>query len=90
VSWLTYGIGRAMVRLPFFSLVNLLAKRQVVPELLQREVTVNRVVAELEKLWQGPARETCLQGLDEVRAALGQPGASTRAAALVARFIQSN
>ncbi len=87
VSWLTYFVGRAMVKLPFFSLLNLLAKKQVVPELLQREVTVDRVVAELEKLWQGPARETCLRGLDEVRASLGESGASLTAARLVASFI---
>lgn len=90
VSWLTYLVGRAMVRLPFFSLVNLLAKRAVVPELLQREVTVERVVKELEALWQGPAREACLAGLDEVRAALGSPGASKRAAEIVARFTASS
>lgn len=87
VAWLTYFVGRAMVNLPFFSLINLLAKKQVVPELLQREVTVDRVVSELEALWQGPAREECLRGLDEVRETLGQPGASRTAAQLVASFI---
>ena len=88
VSWLTYFVGRAMVKLPFFSLLNLLAKKQVVPELLQREVNVERVVSELEKLWHGPAREVCLGGLDEVRTSLGQPGASRTAAKLVASFIE--
>ena len=88
VSWLTYAVGRAMVKLQHFSLINLLAKRVVVPELLQREVTVDRVVAELEKLWSGPAREACLQGLDEVREALGGAGASARAAKRVAEIIQ--
>ncbi len=90
VSWLTYFVGRAMVRLPFFSLVNLLAKRAVVPELLQREVTVERVVKELEALWAGPAREACLTGLDEVRVALGSPGASKRAAEIVAKLTASS
>lgn len=88
VSWLTYLVGRAMVRLPFFSLVNLLAARAVVPELLQGEVTAQRVGQALESLWQGPGREVCLQGLDEVRAALGTAGASARAAERVAHLVQ--
>ncbi len=70
VAPLTYWVGRAMVKLQHFSLVNLLAGRKVVPELLQAEVTVERVVEELEALWSGPAREACVAGLDEVRAAL--------------------
>jgi lipid-A-disaccharide synthase len=87
VSPLTYAVGRAMVRIPFFCLVNLLAQRQVVPELLQGDVTVPRVVEALEGLWAGPAREACLTGLDEVRASLGPPGAATRVAArLLARI----
>lgn len=87
VSPLTYAVGRAMVRIPFFCLVNLLAQRLVVPELLQGDVTVPRVVEALEGLWAGPAREACLAGLDEVRASLGPPGAATRVAArLLARI----
>lgn len=88
VSPLTYAVGRALVRIPFFSLVNLLAKRRVVPELLQGEVTVPRVVQELEQLWEGPAREACLAGLDEVRASLGPGGAARRVAERVATYFR--
>jgi lipid-A-disaccharide synthase len=87
VSALTYAVGRALVQIPFFSLVNLLAKRPVVPELLQGEVTVPRVVHELEQLWKGPAREACLAGLDDVRAALGPGGAAQRVAERVAKYL---
>jgi lipid-A-disaccharide synthase len=80
VSPLTYAVGKALVRIPFFCLVNLLAKRRVVPELLQGDVTVPRVVEALEPLWAGPEREACLSGLDEVRALLGPPGAAGRVA----------
>ncbi|MDX2010448.1 MAG: lipid-A-disaccharide synthase [Myxococcaceae bacterium] len=80
VSPLTYAVGKALVRIPFFCLVNLLAKRRVVPELLQGDVTVPRVVEALEPLWAGPEREACLAGLDEVRASLGPPGAAGRVA----------
>lgn len=84
VSPVTYAIGKALVRIPFFCLVNLLAKRKVVPELLQGDVTVPAVVDALESLWSGPARDACLTGLDEVRASLGPPGAAGRVAERVA------
>lgn len=87
VSPLTYAVGRALVRLPFFCLVNLLAKRKVVPELLQGDATVAKVTEALEPLWAGPAREACLAGLDEVRASLGAPGAAGRVAAKVAALL---
>lgn len=77
---LSYQVGKALVRIPFFSLLNLLANKRVVPELLQGDFTVERVLAELEPLWEGPAREACLSGLDEVRALLGAAGAAQRVA----------
>ncbi|MEW6431696.1 MAG: lipid-A-disaccharide synthase [Myxococcota bacterium] len=80
VNPLSYAVGKVLVKIPFFSLVNLLAGKRVVPELLQGEFTAERVVQQLEPLWDGPAREACLAGLDEVRAVLGPKGASERAA----------
>lgn len=80
VNPLSYAVGKVLVKIPFFSLVNLLAGKRVVPELLQADFTADRVVQELEPLWDGPARESCLAGLDEVRAVLGPTGASERAA----------
>ncbi len=87
VAPLTYWVGRAMVKVPFFSLPNLLANRAVVPELLQGEATAARVVSEVERLWSGPGEAACLEGLDEVRRTLGPPGAAARAAAEVASLI---
>jgi lipid-A-disaccharide synthase len=80
VSWLTYWVGRLLVRLPFFTLPNLLANKRVIPELLQGEVTPSRVAAEVEALWSGAGREALLGELGAVRAALGPGGASERAA----------
>ncbi len=75
--------ARSLVRIPFFCLVNLLVGRKVVPELLQSDMTVERIVDALEPLWSGPAREECLAGLDQLREKLGAPGASERAARAV-------
>lgn len=90
VSWLTYVVGRMLVKIDFFSLVNLLAGREVVPELLQREASAQRMAAELEALLgDGPAREKQLAGLREVRATLGEPGAPLRVAEEVAGVLGS-
>jgi lipid-A-disaccharide synthase len=88
LSWLSYLVGRLLVRLTWFSLVNLLVDRSVVPELLQGEATPERMAAELEAvLDEGPARQKQLAGLAEVRAALGAPGAPERVAHEVAEVL---
>lgn len=83
VNPLTYAIGRLMVRVEFFCLINLLANERLVPELLQGDMTSEKIMAELEGLWAGPKREAILSGLDRVRAMLGEGGASERAAQIV-------
>lgn len=87
VNGLSYAIGKLLVRVPFFCLVNLLAEKKVVPELLQGDMTVDRIVAELTPLWSGPAREACLAGLDLLRDKLGAPGASARVANAVIELL---
>jgi lipid-A-disaccharide synthase len=90
LSWLTYVVGRLFVRLAHFALVNLLAGRTVVPELLQREATGERMAAELERLLPGgPARAEQLRGLEEVRALLGEPGAPRRVAEEIVRIMST-
>ena len=51
-NWLTYQIGRRMVKLAHFSLPNLLAGRSMVPELLQHQVTPAALVAKMAPLLQ--------------------------------------
>ena len=86
VNALSYAVGKLLVRIPFFCLVNLLAQKKVVPELLQGDMTVERIVEALEPLWSGPAREECLAGLDSLREKLGPGGASERVAKEVLAF----
>jgi lipid-A-disaccharide synthase len=76
----SYLVGRALVKLEHFSLVNLLADRGLVPELLQGAFTPQAVADAARPLWEGPAREAQLTGLEALRAKLGGPGAASRAA----------
>ena len=51
MAWLTYWLGRMLVHgVTHFALVNLLAGRTVVPELLQSEASPERMAAEIERL----------------------------------------
>ena len=71
VSRLTYLLGRSRVKVPHFAMVNLIAEKEVVPELVQQDFTPEKVVAEIVKiLLDGPARESVIAGLAGVRAAL--------------------
>lgn len=88
VNAVSYAVGKLLVRVPFFCLVNLLVGKQVVPELLQGDLTVERVVDAIEPLWAGPEREQCLAGLELLRAKLGAPGASKRVAEEVAALLK--
>lgn len=89
LSWLTYLVARLLVKLTAFGLVNLLAGRTVVPELLQRQASPARMAEEIEKLLEdGAVREAQLAGLRQVRASLGEPGAPRRVAEEVSRMVE--
>lgn len=81
VSPLTYAVGRLLVDLPFVSLVNLVLGRQVVPELLQAEADHERMAAAASRLLSRRDRIDAMRAaLAELRPALGESGASERAA----------
>ena len=85
VAPLTYHLGRHLIRVPHVAMANLIAGRRLVPELIQGDFTPEAVATEAIALLEDPARAaTMREGLAEVRARLGGPGASARAAAAVA------
>lgn len=85
----TYLLARLMVRLPFVSLVNLVLGKKVIPELLQSDATPRRIAAEAEQiLMDDGERERMRAGLAELRARLGEGGASVRAAREVAAVLR--
>jgi lipid-A-disaccharide synthase len=81
---LTYLLGRKLVKVPHFAMANLIAGERVVPEVIQRELTPERVAAEVGALLDDPGRRQRMrEGLADVRRRLGKPGASARAAEAV-------
>jgi lipid-A-disaccharide synthase len=88
VSPLTATLAKPLVRTPYFAMVNLIAEKRVVPELVQDDFTPDRVAAETLQLLQNPnARRTMRMGLAEVRKRLGPPGAVERAADAITRLL---
>ncbi|HEY6613286.1 MAG TPA: lipid-A-disaccharide synthase, partial [Vicinamibacterales bacterium] len=84
LSPLTYRLGRRFVHVNTFAMANLVAGRTVVPELEQDEFTPEAVAREALALLENPERAaTMRRELREVRAKLGEPGASRRAAEAV-------
>lgn len=83
---LSYAMGRAFVRLPHYGMVNLIAGRAIVPELIQRDCTADRMADEAVALLTDEVRAARVRdGLAQVRERLGEAGASRRAAAAVLR-----
>ena len=71
VSSLTYEIARRVVKVPFVAMVNLIAGKLVVPELIQASFTAANIVRQLEPLLpDGPPRESMMQELARIRSLL--------------------
>jgi lipid-A-disaccharide synthase len=88
VAPLTAFVLRRMVHTPFFSMVNLIAGRRIVPELMQGDFTPAAVSTEVRRLLENPAaREEMKADLAGVRSSLGSGGAIGRAADIFARMI---
>ncbi|NJB83802.1 lipid-A-disaccharide synthase [Wenyingzhuangia aestuarii] len=79
-SGLTYFIGNLLVKIEFFSLVNLVMQREVVTELLQHTFTKETLISELNSILSGEGREIMLSDYEELQKKLGGVGASKKLA----------
>jgi lipid-A-disaccharide synthase len=90
LSPLSYRIGRRFVHVDDVAMVNLIAGRRIVPELIQDECTPESIAAETLSLLGDPQRAAIMRAsLAEVRGTLGSPGASGRAAEAVLEVVHS-
>ncbi len=89
VTWLTYLLGRMLVKLPYIGLVNVIAGKKIMPECIQRDATPERVAAAaLDFLADESKYLAAVDALRAVRARVGREGASGRAAEAVLRALR--
>ena len=90
VTAASWAMGRMLVDVPFYSMVNLVAGRAVVPELMQGRMTGERIAQEARRLLTDPvARGRMQAGLAEVRERLSGGGnAPQRAAAIIQEILE--
>ncbi len=83
VSPVTYWIGKKLVNVPYISLVNLVAERQIVPELVQDAFNPEKLAEEAFRILENrQEREDMIRNLKVVKDRLGEGGASERTARL--------
>jgi lipid-A-disaccharide synthase len=71
VSPLTYAIARRVVKVAHVAMVNLIAGKRIVPELIQQDFTVANVVQQMEQLLpNGPPRQFMMEDLARIRGLL--------------------
>jgi lipid-A-disaccharide synthase len=84
VSLPSYWVGRALIRVDHIGLVNLVAEKEIAPELIQRDVNPQRIADEAFRILRDPLlSRKMVESMGEVRQKLGEPGAAQRAAHIV-------
>lgn len=88
-SPISYAIAKRLVKISHIGLLNIVAGRTVAPEFVQDAFQPVPVADALEPLFDrdGSVRRAMQEGLAEVRAKLGQPGASRRVAEMAAEML---
>lgn len=84
-------VRKILLKVPYISLVNLIAGREVVPELVAHQMTVENCRRRLASILpEGAAREKQIAGYEEVAARLGEPGAPLHAAKLIVKKLTAH
>jgi lipid-A-disaccharide synthase len=80
-AWLTYFLARLLVQVNHIGMVNIIAGEKIVPELIQGDMTAERIVMESQTVFQdSELRQRIGNKLAGVREKLGSPGAAGRVA----------
>ncbi len=83
-SNITYWLGKQLAKVEYLSLINLIAKRQIVPEFLQHKMTPENLIKAIVPLLSNtPERKKMVGGYKQITKELGTPGVYPRAAKLI-------
>ncbi len=79
-SWLTYAIAKAVIKIPYIALVNIVAGKKIVQEFIQNNATAHNISTGIEDALHN---QQMTEELEQLRQALGEGGASQKAAMVV-------
>jgi lipid-A-disaccharide synthase len=89
VAWLTWVVGKRLVKVPFLGMPNLIAGRELAREFLQDAAQPEAIAAEILRLLRDPSARGSMQAdLAAVIGRLGERGAGERAAEAIAELLQ--
>jgi lipid-A-disaccharide synthase len=88
LSFANYWLGRMVVTIPHFALINIVAGKKIVPELIQGHVNGQTIAAETRRLLEPANYAAVVEELAAVRSKLGDAGAARRAAESIMKAVQ--
>jgi tetratricopeptide (TPR) repeat protein len=87
-NYLSYQIARRLVHVDYISLVNLVAAKPLIEELIQQDMNPVRLTAALKNIIQDDVvRQNMISGYTELKQKLGGGGASSRTAKLIVKYL---
>ena len=86
-NFISYYIGKQLIKIDYISLVNLIMDSEVVTELIQDDFNTERLSLELKDILEGSGRESMLNSFDKLISILGGSGASTKTAQLMIGYL---
>lgn len=86
-NFISYYIGKKLIKIDYISLVNLIMNSEVVTELIQDEFNAERLTSELNNILVGDGRSDMLQDFDKLISILGGSGASSKTAQLIVKYL---
>jgi len=88
-SAISYAIAKMVIKVPYISLVNLIADKPVVVELIQEDFTSKKIVHELKEiLFDKPSIQKQKEGYALVRSKIGAYRTAERAAELMVKYLR--
>lgn len=88
---LTYYIGRMLVKIKNIGLVNIVAEKNIIQELIQADVTSENIIKTVESIIEEPDRLNNIKNsLELIREKLGNPGAAKRAALIITKELNAD
>jgi lipid-A-disaccharide synthase len=80
---ISYAIGKQLIKVPYISLVNLIANKKIVAELIQSELTESNILLELKKILDANIRNEMLQNYNSLHSLIGNQNASALTAKII-------